>query len=472
MSDGGDTARAVGRERLGLALLVFVMAAAYAAVGLFKHWHFSSSYDLGIFDQAVWHLSRFEAPGSTISGYQNILGDHFYPIVFLFVLPYWIVPAAETLIVTQAVLVASSIVPVYVFFRRRLSQGLAFGLVVAYALFWGLQKTINADVHEMAFAPVVIACAVLALDAKRWGWLWVSCVVLVCVKEDLIPLVAAIGAYVYMQGHRRHGIALMVFGLTAFLVVVNLVIPSFSGGWGAGEAYRAVIDRPWTALAVMTTPPQKLLTVVYWLAPFCFLSLRSPLVFLVIPIALERLLSSLSTHWGWNGHYTAPLAPLLAMSAGDGLSRLIRARSADHARWSGLPALIVALSVVLSLVVPGHQPILRLFKPGHYHVVAGRGTPARALASVPSDASVVTQGGLLPHLSQRAEIHVLDADAPDADYVIVSMDLNAWPLSGPGQMADLIKGRRSRGYVVVFDEAGWIVLRAPGLSLPRPNSRR
>ena len=44
-------------------------ALAYALYGLFRHWHFgSSAYDLGIFDQAVWHLSRFEAPASTISG--------------------------------------------------------------------------------------------------------------------------------------------------------------------------------------------------------------------------------------------------------------------------------------------------------------------------------------------------------------------------------------------------------------------
>ena len=36
------------------------LAVAYALYALFRHWHFhSSGYDLGIFDQAVWHLSRF-----------------------------------------------------------------------------------------------------------------------------------------------------------------------------------------------------------------------------------------------------------------------------------------------------------------------------------------------------------------------------------------------------------------------------
>ena len=121
----------VRKEHVWLAVIVFAMAAAYAAVGLFKHWHFDTSLDLGIFDQAAWHASRFEIPGSTISGYRNILGDHFYPIVFLFAIPYWIAPVAETLIVAQAILIAASIVPVFVFLRRRLPTSQAFGFVVA-----------------------------------------------------------------------------------------------------------------------------------------------------------------------------------------------------------------------------------------------------------------------------------------------------------------------------------------------------
>ena len=68
--------------------MVIPTSLAYIAVGLFKHWHFDTNYDLGIFDQAVWHMSRFEASASSISGHSNILGDYFYPILFLSVVPY------------------------------------------------------------------------------------------------------------------------------------------------------------------------------------------------------------------------------------------------------------------------------------------------------------------------------------------------------------------------------------------------
>ena len=39
-------------ERARLACLVCALAAGYSAYALLKHWHFDSSYDLAIFDQA------------------------------------------------------------------------------------------------------------------------------------------------------------------------------------------------------------------------------------------------------------------------------------------------------------------------------------------------------------------------------------------------------------------------------------
>src|SRR5689334_18858265 len=92
-------------EALTLTIVVALFAAAYSVYGVIRHWHFgSSAYDLGIFDQAVWHLSRFEPPASTISGFTDILGDHFYPIIALFAPLYWVAPHPETLIVAQGLL--------------------------------------------------------------------------------------------------------------------------------------------------------------------------------------------------------------------------------------------------------------------------------------------------------------------------------------------------------------------------------
>jgi uncharacterized membrane protein len=118
--------------------LVVAFAAAYALVGLFKHWHFdSSAYDLGIFDQVIWRLSRFDAPTSSLKGGLNIFGDHFHPIIALLAPVYWIAPRVEALIVAQSVLLAASIVPVFAFARRRLPAGQSVAIAIVYALFLG-----------------------------------------------------------------------------------------------------------------------------------------------------------------------------------------------------------------------------------------------------------------------------------------------------------------------------------------------
>ena len=75
--------------------LAVAFAIVYGTISVVRHSQFGSNYDLAIFDQAIWHASRFERPGSTISGFSSILGDHFYPIVLTLAPLYWIAPHVE-----------------------------------------------------------------------------------------------------------------------------------------------------------------------------------------------------------------------------------------------------------------------------------------------------------------------------------------------------------------------------------------
>jgi uncharacterized membrane protein len=446
-------------ERRSLVALIALFACAYALYGLFRHWHFgSNAYDLGIFDQAIWRLSRFETPASSITGLSNILGDHFYPILALFTPLYWVAPAPETLIIAQAVLLALSMAPVFLFARTRLTGGQALALSAAYALFWGLQRTAAFDVHEMAFAPLLIGLLILGMDQRRWRLFWTFALLLVFVKEDLIPLLSAVGLYLIVAGERRRGAVLLVSTLAAFVLVVQVVIPAFNdaGVVRYSGAYGRLLEQPWRLPAALVTPPEKLRTVFMWLAPFAFLPLGSPLGLLIVPLACERFLSSNSLHWGTSFHYSAPLAPILAMAAADGLARLAR-RTGPGTR-PRLVASFVAASVVLSALLPGHQPLWRLFSPAHYRHTAFHDAAVRALAHVPDGASVVAQAAIVPHLSHRPAIYVLQADAPEADVVIAASTLSVWPAVSEAELRALVDARRQRGYRVVFEERGWIVL--------------
>ena len=456
-------------------LVAIVFAALYAVVGLVRHAHFASNaYDLGLFDQMVWHLGRFEAPASSIHGLSNMFGDHFSPIHVLYVPLSWLWPSAGSLIVTQAIFFGLSIVPVWVFLERRLPARPAMLMALSYALFWGLQRAAQFDVHEFAFAPLLIALLLLSLDqilsdtsAPHARSRFAGSALLLClVKEDQIPLVAAVFALWAIRtkdAHdRRHAFAAAGVAVLLFLVVVRLVIPALNDqhAWAVGSAFADVQAHPLSLVGRLVWPAVKLHTLALWLLPFLFLPLLSSYGLLLIPLVLERFLSASPYHWGTSFHYSAPLAPILAMAAGDALGRL---RSHVGPSFSSAIIPIAAGCLLLSAFLPGHQPIWKVFAPSFYQAPAFADVASRALSLIPADASVVAHSAIAPHLTRRQRIYMLRTEGPnanaDADFVVAAPnDLSPWPFSGPEQLRLQMATYVRRGYVTVFEEQGWIVL--------------
>jgi uncharacterized membrane protein len=441
-------------------LIACGFAIAYGLCGILRHRQFDSSYDLAIYDQALWHLSRFEGPASSFRGISNIFGDHFHPIIVVLAPLYWMWPTAEALIVAQAVLLACSIVPVYLYARDRLPYWPAVGMSVAYGLFWGLQQTALFDFHEAAFAPLAVALLLLALHRRQWPLFWVCAIVAATIKEDMTPFLAFLGGYLFFTGERRRGAILFGTSLAAFVLTVGIVIPAASdaGAYGYEETYSEARLHPWRVPIQLVTPPLKLLTTFLWFAPFAMLPLVSPLSLLVLPFAAERFLSASQNHWGTIFHYSAPLAPIVAMAAIDGLARIASRLHVVERRRQVLAGFASAC-VLCAAVLPGHQPIWRLFASRTYRSGAVERTGRDALQVIPDEASVVAQANVGPHLSHRAALFRLDAEAPEADYVVAVDRRSPWPLANYDEIRALLAVRQRRGYEVVFDRDGWIVLR-------------
>lgn len=446
------------REVVRLVVTMIVFAGIYALTGILRHRDFGSSVDLAIFNQAIWLLSRFEVPISSIKGY-NIFGDHFHPVIALFVPFYWLAPGPETLIVVQGLFFALSLAPVYLFMRRRFDATPAFLLTIGYGLFWGLQRAALFDVHEFAFAPLLAAMAILALDTRRFGLLWATCVLLMLTKEDLIPLVTGIGGYLFIIGDRRQGMTLAAVSLVALVLVLKIVIPYMSGlgHYGYTNTYAEALQKPWLIPALIATP-EKLRTVGLWLAPFLLLPLRSPLVLLLVPLALERFLSATPLHWGTSFHYSAPLAPILAMSAGDGLARLLPLVSSERRSRLVLGASITI--VLFSAILPGRQPAWRLFAFDRY--VPGaveRGAPD-AFRVIPEDASVAAPAAIAAHLSMRHQIVLIEPGSrPSTEFIAVHREVDPWPLEHLDALQAVLDDRRANGYAPAYEKDGWTILK-------------
>ena len=86
---------------LALAILLYCVIFTRLTFSLFERCAYMN-FDLAIFDQAVWLISRGETPFVTVRGL-HILADHFSIILYLLAPLYWLAATPKTLLLAQTV---------------------------------------------------------------------------------------------------------------------------------------------------------------------------------------------------------------------------------------------------------------------------------------------------------------------------------------------------------------------------------
>ncbi|MFI0937954.1 DUF2079 domain-containing protein [Streptomyces sp. NPDC021020] len=187
--------------RLDPYLLGVVFFVAYFLLSLVRYRRMlTMSWDLGIFEQAVKGYAHFHAPTTTLKGPGfNALGDHFSPVTALIAPFYRVFPTPVTLLVAQALLFAISVIPVTRGASLLLGRGRGLAIGAAYGLSWAVQRAVDFDFHEIAFAMPLLAFSLEAVLRKRWAAALWWAVPLVLVKEDLGVTAATIGAIVWWR---------------------------------------------------------------------------------------------------------------------------------------------------------------------------------------------------------------------------------------------------------------------------------
>ena len=91
-----------------LGAMVAGWSVLFIVLGAIRQERFATfSFDLSIYDQAVWLLSRFHDPFVTVRGLE-FFGHHVNPIVLLFVPFYWLGAGPLFLLSVQVVVQASA----------------------------------------------------------------------------------------------------------------------------------------------------------------------------------------------------------------------------------------------------------------------------------------------------------------------------------------------------------------------------
>ena len=463
------------KEFWPIILLVFIFSVTYSFVSLERHFQFrSSSYDLGIFDQAMWHYSRIELPHNTIRGFNNLLADHFHPILVLLAPLYWVWNGAETLLVAQAVLIASAAIPIYLFaihVLKKRSLGVLASL--SFLTFWGIQHAVWFEFHEIAMAVPAIAWMLYAIERENWRIFWPAMIVVLLTKEELWVFAVFVGILLLARKHYKQGLAVFMTGLLGFVTVTKLIMPAMDRtapdyqywsytafGQDPLSSIKVIATRPWLVFTKFFENSTKITTLFAALIPWGGLSLFSSYMILAVPLLAQRFLSENSIYWQRNFHYSATLAPVLAVSAICGM-RYVKPIALRIYKPIGkyFYEIVLTVSVMASLIATAFGPFFDLYsadKRTSQDIVQSGG---KVLALIKREDSVAAQDLFIPHIPNRKEVYGLNQiPKSGVDKIVVSSQMNSYPFENFEELqTSLAKSVNLSNYEKIFDSSGWQV---------------
>jgi uncharacterized membrane protein len=398
-------------------------AVLFGSLGVQNQRNFGTwSYDMGIYDQGLWLLSRGSSTFMSVRGL-DFWGHHLNIIGLAFVPFYWMGAGPSFLYVVQASALGLGAVPVYLIARDKFQQewmGLVFALV--YLLYAPVQWISWAMFHPEALVITPLLFAWWFATRARWGWYAAMVLVVLSTREDAALAVVMLGLVLLVQlrasPDRRRllaiGVGTSAIGLLWYLLATNVVIPHFNGGrvpfyvtffygdYGHStvQIVGGMLRHPGRVVHDMVQPDR--LSFYHQLSwPVGWTYLANPLALLIAaPQMLASVIGSTPYARMIKYQYTSVMIAPIMIASIQGAFVFWRFRVATYL----LPAWLLGCSIVTNLQWAPSPWNDRDF------VVWAQPDPRhdslrQALSYVPPGASVTASYQLLPHLTHRRHIY-------------------------------------------------------------------
>ena len=400
-----------------LASVVFM--SVFGALGVQNHRNFGTwSYDMAIYDQATWLLSRGGDTFMSVRGL-DVWGHHVNPILYLLVPFYWFGAGPSFLYVAQAVALGAAAWPTYLIARDRFDSpwmGLVWSLVVL--LYAPLQWISWAMFHPEALVITPLLYAWWFAGRERWRPAYTMVLVALSAREDAALAVMMMGLVLSWHLRRspdlrralRRCAGLVVLGAAWYVTATRLVIPWFNGGkepfyvtyfygnYGSSvpEILSNAVAHPTWVWRDLTAPDRvEFYRQLSW--PLGWMHLLHPLGLLMAAPQMMASVIGLSPYARMIRYqYTAVMIAPLVISAIHGSRLVARHRFVRLV----LPVALLTCAVVTNTM---WSPSPLNHRDSQVWAVELPRTASlrEAVSMVPDDASVAATYQLLPHLAHR-----------------------------------------------------------------------
>lgn len=478
-----------------LGLLALLHAWFYGFTYMTYHAQFSNgATDFTHFLQCLWKLSQGQAPVSSVLG-MHLLRDHFSLLWYPVALAFKTLPSVETVVYLSCLSVASiSVILYFVAWEATKSAWLGLAVGVSYLLNPYVQLGQLAAAHADCFSATVIAVSLLAAVKKHWPWFYGLALLAIAGKEDVGLYYGALGFYLWLgQKERMHGLAVALLGAAGAIGIRLWIMPQFGPdteqlfakyfshlGGSPLSILRTFATRPWM-LALPLFTWEKIFPIFYLLAQTGMVSLAAGWALLPLGAAVWfKSITNYDAMYNFWDHYSLHIMPFLYLASIVGIKRLLTSPDGivsrlgcDHAR---MPACLTVFMLLLALLInmeSGNNPLGRKFRPDRYVLTASQELGAKLVASIPGEASVLTEENIGPHLAFRPRLYLMSvwrkdpvefARLHETDYVLFNLEAGNLPPAYRQKLKMVCDSYyEKQGYQKVADELGWRMYRqTPG----------
>lgn len=400
----------------------------------------TSCFDFGIFCQMFYYMAHHGLPSTTCE--RNYLLSHFAvhvsPIYYLMLPIFAIFQSPVTLLVCQAIIVASGVIPLYLICKDfKFSNGSTIGLCCMFIFSPALICSTFFDFHENKFLVPLIMWVFWAIQTRHTKLMYLFVILTLLVKEDAFIYISSIALFVITSNLKYgkkdtstidissnktkpknriviHGAIILILALLYFFVISKLMEKY---GLGVME-YRysnVMMDPDKGLLNVIKTialnpalaiyeafSEDKLLFFLQMVAPLLFLpfvSKKISHVFLLIPFFIVNLISDYPYQTEIGFQYVCGVMSVLIYLSVLNLHEL-----------KTIPKRYIATVCMCSSMILGTMYASdKLVYFDSYHNYYGRIMRMNNLLSrIPQDASVECTTYYVPQLSQRDEVYMME----------------------------------------------------------------
>lgn len=419
------------------AVITAVIAAAVTAficiISVCRHMTYDTAcFDMGIFAQ-MFHSMKTEFTVNTTCERDYLL-SHFnvHPSVILYVLlPFYaLFPSVKTLVIAQAVLCISGVIPVVLIARNHGFKGFFTVLIsIVYIFNAGLISPSFFHFHENCFLPAILMWLLYAVDTRKTVLIYIFSALVCTVKEDAPLYIICIGLFLLAdeKGKKRyHGLIIAAAALICFVIMMSCLMSTGSGDMmmdqrfsnltfgdntGFGGIVLNILRNPSYFFSLFFSE-KSLVFFLQMMLPLLFLPFLTTRIhryFLMLPFVIMNLVIGSGYRYAaeMGFHYTFGTSCLLIFMAILNCSDLKEESRRTVTAVIAAAALITAMPVLSCNLVHLENYSKNA---SHYQNIEA------CLASIPQDACVIADTNYLPHIAERKEIYLLD----ESDLIIAN----------------------------------------------------